>query len=502
MAVRTALGAPRARLVRHLATESILPFAAGGAAGVALAALGTRAFRQAAGDTIPRLGEASVDVTALAFALGLTLATGIVFGVLPAVRFTVPRVAVALRAGRGPRASRERARARSFIVASEVALATLLLASAGLLVRSFQELTAVDPGFRREGVMSFRLELPRTRYADHASVRAFAAALDDRLRQLPGARATGRVVRTPIDQYDFSVGFTIAGRPLPPGERRPVAQVRIASAGYFETMGIRLARGRTFSPRDDAQAPQVVVVNRAMAERYFPGEDPLGERVWLGWSEDGVTRGGEIVGIIENVRQFALDRPAEPELYVAFDQAPVRQMSVVVRSSAEPAALFAAARAAVRDLDPELPLFAFTTLEEKVSRSAARPRLYMSLVAAFALVALALAAIGLYGVVSYGVRQRTQELGVRMALGASPASVVRLVVGGSLRLTLIGALTGIVAAFGATDAMRSLLFGVSPADPWTYAGVFVVLAGVGALASWLPAWRATRIDPVTALRAE
>jgi predicted permease len=267
-------------------------------------------------------------------------------------------------------------------------------------------------------------------------------------------------------------------------------------------MGIRLAAGRTFSARDDATAPQTVVINRAMARAHFSGEQPIGKRVWLGWAENGVRRGGEIVGIVDDVRQFGLEKPSEPEMYLPYDQTPVRQMTVVARTATAPDAVFAAARSAVRSIDPALPLFELSTLERRFQNSAARPRLYMSLLASFAVVAVLLAAIGLYGVVSYAVRQQTHELGVRLALGASRGDVVQLVVGSSLKVTAVGAALGIAGALAVSGLLQSLLFGVTANDPWTYGGVVLVIAAVGAAASWIPARRATAIDPAAALRAE
>ena len=503
LAVRTALGAARARLVRQLATEAMVPFMVGGALGTALATLGVRSFAIVAGETVPRLASAGVDRSALAFALAATLVTGVVFGVVPALRFSRMNVSGTLRSvGRSNLGSAERRRARTAIVGSEVALAVVLLVVAGLVVRSFRELMMVDPGFRRDGVVTFRLELPEGRYRDPATLRAFAAQLDEQVAVLPGVIRNARVLRPPLSQYNFNVGFTVDGRAPTPGTRKPAVQVRIASPGYFETMGIRLVGGRTFADRDGAKAPQVVVINRAMARVHFSGEQPIGKRVWLGWEEDGVRRGGEIIGVVDDVRQFGLERVPEPEMYLPYDQTPVRQMTVVARTTAAPEAVFSAARAAVRAIDPDLPLFELSTLERRVQASAARPRLYMSLLISFAVVAVVLAAIGLYGVVSYGVRQQSHELGVRIALGASRADVVRLVIGSSLKVTLIGAALGVAGALAASGTLSALLYGVSASDPWTYAAVVALMLGVGLLASWLPARRATAIDPASALRSD
>jgi putative ABC transport system permease protein len=503
LAVRTALGAARARLVRQLATEAMVPFIAGGALGVVLSTLGVRAFVTVAGTTIPRLADAGVNGSALTFALAATLVTGVVFGVLPALRFARLNVSGTLRSvGRTNLGSAERRRARTAIVGSEVALAVVLLVVAGLVIRSFRELMAVDPGFRRDGVVTFRLDLPAERYDKPEKLRAFASALDERVRGMPGVTGSGRVLRAPLSEYNFNVGFTVDGRADPGAGSKPAVQVRIASPGYFEAMGIRLVGGRTFSNRDDATAPQVVVINRAMARVHFPGEQPIGKRLWLSWSEDGVRRGGQVVGVIDDIHQFGLERAPEPELYLPYDQTPVRQMTVVARTATSPDVVFAAARAAVRELDADLPLFELTTLDRRIQSSAARPRLYMALLMAFAIVAVVLAAIGLYGVVSYAVRQQSHELGVRIALGASRRDVVGLVIGSSLRVTIIGAASGIAVALGASRLLQALLFGISATDPWTYAAVVALILAVGALASWIPALRATAIDPCTALRSE
>ena len=501
LAIRTALGAGRARLVRQLATEALTPFLVGGVLGTALATLGTRWFAGAASDSVPRLTGAGLDGTGLVFALVATLTTGVVFGVVPALRFARLGISSTLRGvGRSSHGSIGRRRARTAIVGSEVALAVMLLVVAGLVVRSFQHLMAVDPGFRRDGVVSFRLDLPSTRYGDATKLRAFAARLDDRVHTLPGVTASGRVLRAPLSEYNFNVGFSVDRWREETGARRPVAQVRIASPGYFEAMGIRLVRGRTFAAHDDANAPQVVVINQAMARTHFSGENPLGRRVWLGWEEGGVRRGGEIVGIVDDVRQFGLDRPPLPEMYLPYDQTPVGPMTVVARTSASPEVVFAAAREAVRELDPDLPLFEVGTLQQRFEQSAGRPRLYMTLLATFAGVAVLLAAIGLYGVVSYSVRQQTREIGIRLALGATRSNVAGTVVGHSLRVTVVGAALGIAGALAVSRLLQALLFAVSPTDAGTYVAVVALISLVGVVASWIPARRATAIDPAMALR--
>jgi predicted permease len=506
LAVRAALGAGRGRIVRQLLTESLLLALLGSAAGVALAAAAMRAFVAAVPDDLPRVAEVGIDGTVLLATAGAALATGLLFGLAPALQASTPILVGTLKqGGRGASGHAGRRRASDALVVAEVALAVVLLAGAGLLTRSFTRLLEVDPGFRPERVTTFTVTLPPAKYGKDAQLQAFAAALVERLARLPGAQSAAVVSGLPLSDAGFSLSFTVDGRPAPDPGAEPSAQVRVATPAYFATMGIPLVRGRAFTERDRDGSPQVVVINREAARRFFPGEDPLGRRVQLGWTRDSVRMGGEIVGVVGDVRQFGLDAAPVPEIYAPYDQFPLDELSAVVRSTADEqdqAAVLAAVWGAVGELDRDLPVYALRTLEELVSESVARPRFYMLLLGAFAAVALLLSAVGIYGVMSYAVRQRTREIGIRVALGATGGRVLRMVLGQGLTLALAGAILGLLAALWVTRLMASLLYGVSPTDPPALAAGAVVLVAVAALACYLPARRAARADPLTAIRAD
>jgi predicted permease len=504
IAVRTALGAGRGRIVRQLVTESILLSLIGGAAGILIAYWGSRAFVALAPRDIPRLGEVGLDATVLLFTVAVAVLTGVLFGLVPAIQVSRPDLAQTLKEGgrTGSRARRGSQRARGVLVVAEMALAVALLIGAGLLARSFVELQRVDPGFRPDGVITFDVSLPDSKYEELPAVRAFAGGLLDELRGLPAARSAALAFGIPLTGFDYSLSLEIAGRPPAPPEAMLTTEIRVATPEYFATMGIPIVRGRGFTSTDREGSPQVVVINRAAVRRFFPQEDPLGKRVSLGWSRDGVRMGGEIVGIIGDVRQFSLDSEVQPEMYMSFEQWPVQSISAVVRTSAEGAALATAVRALVHELDPDLPVVGFRALDDVVSESVSQPRFYSLLLAAFAVVALLLASVGIYGVIAYGVAQRTHEIGIRVALGASGARVLRTVVGQGLALALLGVALGVAIALWVTRALASLLYGVTATDPLTFAGVGLLLLAVAALACWVPARRAASIDPMVALRSE
>ncbi|MEP6690597.1 MAG: ABC transporter permease [Gemmatimonadaceae bacterium] len=502
IAIRTALGAGRPRLVRQLVTESLLLAMIGGAAGVALAAWGTAALVRLGPDSIPRLSDVGLDAGVLAFTALVTLATGFLFGLLPAMHATTTDLAGALRAGsRGTRTRPGSRRARNTIVVSEVALAVMLLSGAGLLIRSFAHLLSVDPGFRADHLATFSIALPQAKYPTSENARVFVRRLEEKMRALPGAQSAAVVVGRPLGEWDASTSYVVAGRPLLPQGQRPSVHIRVTTADYIKTMGIRLVKGRTFSDADRRESQHVVLVNESMAKRDFPGADPIGKTIKLGWDsdEDG-TMGGEIVGIVGDIKQYGLASSDEAQVLIPFEQWPISELHVMVRSSAPPLTVFAAARAAVREIDPDLPLDAPMTMEAAVASSVARPRFYAMLLGIFATVALVLAAVGLYGVISYAVSQRTHEIGIRIALGASRDRVLRMVVGQGLGLTVIGVVVGVGLAAAVTRVLSSLLFGISATDPATFATVGTVLLLVAALASAIPARRATRVDPVAALR--
>jgi putative ABC transport system permease protein len=379
----------------------------------------------------------------------------------------------------------------------------VLLAGAGLLIRSFAQLQNVDAGFRPEHVLTFNLELPPGKYSDDPRLRAFTTALLEKLEHLPGVTAAGvTAYGLPLSGADEVLSFTVAGRPPAQPGKEDAIRIAIATPDYFRILDIRTVRGRPFTAQDRTGGQQVVVINEAAVRRFFPGEEPLGKRIDLGWKAGNEVRGGMVVGIVADFKQDALEREIEPQLFLPYDQAPVESLSVTLGSPGDPEALASAVRPVVRALDPDLPVYGLQPLTGLVATSTAQSRFYMLLLGGFAAIALVLAAVGIYGVIAYAVRQRTQEIGIRMALGASRDRVLRMVVGQGMVLVLIGGAVGLLGAFAATRGLRSLLFEVSASDPATYAGVALVLVAVAALAAYLPARRAARTEPNLALRGE
>ncbi|MES1242474.1 MAG: ABC transporter permease [Acidobacteriota bacterium] len=503
LAVRTALGAGRARIVRQLLTESVVLALLGGLAGVGLAVWATRALVALAPDRTPRLHEVGVDGSVLLFTLAVSVVTGLLFGLAPALRASQPDLGAVLKEGARGSKGRPAARARNVLVVAETALAVVLLAGAGLLLRSFGHLLQVDPGFNPENALVFNLAPPDSAYGKDPQLRDLCRRLLERLAKLPGVTAAGiAAFGRPLDNSGFTLSFTVEGRPEPKPGEEPSMRVAPVTPGYFQAMGLPIVRGRAFTDQDREGSAKVAILTEAAARKYFPGENPIGRHIVLGWTSDGDVRGGEVVGIAKDFKQSTLDRDSDPQVFLPFDQAPIGVMSVILRSTADPSAVIAAARAQVREVDPNLPLYKLQTMEDLVSASVSQPRFYMLLLGGFAAVALLMAAIGMYGVIAYGVSQRSQEIGVRMALGATRDRVVRMVLRQGLALALLGAAAGVAGALFATRGMRSLLFGVSAGDPAIYMGVAAVLVLVAALASYLPARRAARTEPQMALRGE
>lgn len=501
VAIRSALGAQKGRIIRQLLTESVTLAFLGGAAGVALALWMTKALVALAPASTPRIDEVAVDGPVLLFALGITLVTGLLFGLAPTLQAARPNLTGALK--EGARGSRGRAstRARNTLVVAEIALAVMLLAAAGLLLRSFARLQEIDLGFQAENVLKLHLTLPDTRYDEEAKRRAFVDGLTERLEGLPGVESAGVTVwGLPLTGGVNVWSFTIAGRPpVPPGQE-DVIRSSMATPGFFRTLNIRLARGRLLDERDRDGAPPVAVINEAAVRRFFPNEDPLGKRIVL--DAEAAPNGLEIVGVLRDFKQNALADEIEPQMFVPYAQTPMPSLAVVVRTASDPAALTPSVAARVRELDPDLPVYAVRTMEEVLATSSAQPKFYMLLLGGFALIALLLAAVGIYGVIGYTVRQRTQEIGIRMALGATRDRVQRMVVRQGMTLALAGAATGLAGALVATRWMQSLLYQVSAMDPAIYSTVAVVLVAVAAIASWLPARRAAGTEPLLALRGQ
>lgn len=394
---------------------------------------------------------------------------------------------------------------RTILVVTEVALAVTLLAGAGLLIRSFSKLAAVDPGFQVRPALAFEVYLPDTRYSEDAQKVGFFDELLPRLEAIPGVQSAAATISLPLSGTSIVLSFAVEGRPPVPPSQQPAMQVRVATAKYFETIGIALKKGRFFTRTDRLGTPQVALITEAAAKRYFPEEDPIGKTIRLGWGRRGTEAraGGEVVGIIGDVKDAGLDEPDPPQIYLPYEQWPVQSMSVLVATAVPPHAVADPARRAVYSLDGNLPVSNVRTLEQVVARSISQPRFYMLLLTVFAGVALALAAIGIFGVLSYAVAQRTREIGIRMALGAHQGNVLGLVVRDALVMASGGVIIGLVAAFLLTEwLVTQLLFETSPHDPTTFALVAAVLTAVSFLAAYVPARRATRVDPIVALRAE
>ena len=505
LAIRTAMGAGRGRLIRQLLTESLVLGIAGGLAGLLIGAWAADALVSLQPEGVPRLEEVAIDRNVILFTMGVSLLTGLVFGAIPALHTTRVSLAMSLKEGaRSVMTVHGSARARASLVVAEMALAMMLLAGAGLLIRSFGRLQAVDPGFHPEATLSYELSLPSTTYREPPQISGFYDRIVERMRALPGVTAAGGVMGLPLSGRSFNISFRVAGRPEPLPAQVPTLEVRVATSDYFRTLGIPLVRGRFFTDADDAKAPRAAILSETAARRHFPNEDPIGKRIELGWGRGpGTPRaGGEVVGIVGDVREHGLDEDYPAEIYLPMRQWPVAQMTMVVRTAVAPLSIADQVKQAVKELDPNLPVSNIRTVDEVVAESIAQPRFYMLLLATFASVALALAAIGIFGVMSYTVSQRTREIGIRMALGARETSVVSMVVRQAMRLAITGLALGVVTALALSRTMTTLLFDLSPTDPLTFATVAAILGVVAFFASWLPARRAANVDPMVALRAE
>jgi putative ABC transport system permease protein len=501
VALRLALGAGRARIARQMLTESVMLGLAGGALGAALSVWLTELLVALAPADTPRLAEASADWRVLLFAAGASVLTGVAFGVAPALQASRYGLNESLKEG-GRGVAGGRSRVRSALVVAEVALSLLLLAGAGLLVKSFARLQAVDPGFDPEGAVTMRVSLPGARYKEPARKAEFYAALTERLKSLPGVEAAGATISLPLGGSSLSVGrgFIRDGRPETP-EEADNASYATVTPDYFRAMRIPLRAGRVFDERDNMESAMVVVVNESFARKAFAGEDPLGKRIRI-WRDEKFPR--EVVGVVGDTRPQRLDGPAALQMYVPHRQdATWGGLSLVLRArGADADSLVRAARAEVRALDRELPVYDVKALSKVVADSTAYRRVTMFLMAGFACAALLLAGVGLYGVVSYAAAQRTHEIGIRLALGARGRDILGLVVRQGMLLTLAGLGVGLGCAFALTRLMSSLLYGVSAADPFVYAAVSLLLAAVALLACLVPARRATKVDPMVALRYE
>ncbi|RPJ60639.1 MAG: ABC transporter permease [Acidobacteria bacterium] len=504
LALRTALGASRARIVRQLLTESAMLGLAGGLAGILLAYAGVRSLLTIIPGRYPLLSEASIDGRVLAFTLLVSLATGIIFGLAPALASSRSRALhdALKEGGRGSGESISRARLRSTLVVSEVALALVLLIGAGLMIRSFVELTKINPGFNPKGVLTANVNLPRSRYSKPGQRVEFFRKLFAELRSLPGVQAAGATTSLPLTQHNSGTGFIAEGRPIPPPEQIPIVWFRIVNSDYFRAMEVPLIRGRLFQEQDQT-GPPAALVNETAARRFWPGEDAVGKRFTTGIPRPGTPVSWiTVVGVVGGLRHMELHNPPEAEVFWPYQQLAPGSVSVAVRTNSDPEGFASQLRKAVAAIDKDQPISRIRGMEEIVARSIAPQRLSVLLLGIFAGLALTLAAVGIYGVISFSVTRRTREIGVRMTLGARARDVVAMVVGQALLLALVGVAIGLAAAFVVTRLMGSLLFGVSATDPAILAGVSVLLVVVAALASYLPARRAAAVDPLEALRYE
>jgi putative ABC transport system permease protein len=502
IAVRASLGASRSRIASQFLTESLLLALCGGAGGLALAGWGMDLLLSLAPEGLPRLSDVSLDSRVLVFTSALTLLVGLGFGLFPALQSTRRNLNETLNeAGRAATDDRRRRLVRSALIVAEIALALVLLVGAGLLIESFVRLRHVPPGFNTAGALAVGIPLSPRKYTDEDQQAAFYTQLIERVSGLPGVEAAGAVSILPLGGGSFIDSLVIDGRtPYPAGEE-PTADWYSATPGYFKVMGIPLLRGRLFTERDAKGAPRVAIINEKMAKTLFPGENPIGKRFNSGGEP---TAYREIVGIVGDVRHYSLDQETTAQIYEPNAQwpSPYSYMTLIARASGDPTSLAAAIRGEVLKIDKEQPIVEVKTLDQFLSTSVAQQRFSALLFGIFAVAAMALACVGIYGVLSYSVAQRRREIGVRMAMGACSRDVLKLVVGQAMLLTFAGVVIGLGAAFALTRLMGAMLFGVSPTDPMTFGLVSLILVAIALLAALVPAWRATKVDPMIALRSE
>ena len=504
MAIRGALGASRSRVVRLLLTESVLLAVVGGTVGLLLAFWCIDLLVSLKPANLPRLAEIGINHTVFLFTLAVSVVTGLLFGVVPALQVSKLDLNEGLKeSSRGGSDSPRRHRMRALLVVSEVALSLVLLVGAGLMIRSFSRLLAVDPGFKADHVLTAFVSLPVSKYQKWQEQTAFFDRLLERLRNIPGVSAAGAVTDIPL-YGGSSTGFDVEGRvPATPGQRA-MTDYRLISSDYFAAMGMKVVKGRAFSRSDTAISPGVVIINETLAKRFFPGEDPIGKRLDMSGEPKDLR---EIVGVVGDSRNYGLDEDVKPEAYVPFLQsAPeylasvASALTIVVRSAVEPTSLGDALREQVQALDKDQPVSEIKSMEWYLADSMAQRRFNMFLLGAFAGLALVLAAVGIYGVIAYTVTQRTHEMGIRIALGAKGGDILRLVFGNAMATTLTGIALGLGAAFALTRLLRSLLYQVSPTDPLVFATIPLLLLSVAVIATYLPARRAMKVDPISALR--
>lgn len=503
MAIRSALGASRVRVVRQLLTESILLSIVGGAVGLLLAVWWSDLLIALGKEDIPRAVHVGIDWRVLGFTAGVSILTGVIFGLFPAVHASKTELVESLKeGGRGTSEGARRNRMRNVLAVAELAVAVVLLVSAGLLIKSLWRLQNVESGLQPDNVLTFNVAVPETRYNTDKQAQFFTD-LQMRLQSSPGVQSASSILPLPLNGDRFSISFQIEGREVARKDE-PSADVFMTGADYFKTMGIPLIKGREFEQRDNHRSKPVAIISQEFARQFFPNEDPVGKRIKPGIStyDDEKSPYREIVGVVGDIRSRALNTEPKPAYYVPQTQVPFSQMTVVVKTKTDPRSLVSGLTKEVGAMDSDLPVFAVKTMPEYLAASVAAPRFNTTLLTIFAAVALVLTLVGLYGVMSYSVAQRTNEIGIRLALGAQPSDVVLMIVKQGSVLVVLGLTIGLFGAYALTRLISSLLFGVTAKDPLTFGAAAVLLALVALLACYIPAWRATKVDPLEALRCE
>jgi putative ABC transport system permease protein len=504
IALRLALGASRARLIRQFLTESVLLASLGGGVGLLLSLAGLNVLKGFIPPNISQAQNISIDARVLIFTVLVSVLTGLIFGLAPALQAARFNLNDTLKEGGRDSAAGSRGnRIRGLLVITEVAVSFILLIGAGLLINSFLRLRNVDPGFRSEKVLTMRIVLPEVRYPDRTRRSPFYDELIRRVEALPGVASAAVVTDVPLTNSGNSVGVSIEGRADPAPDRVPIVITRMISSHYFKTMAISLLKGRELNEGDKADSPPVVVISETTARLFWRGEDPLGKRIKVGVGPNNDNQWLTVVGVVKDVRNNELGIEPKPQMYLPHAQNEFFDpRALVVGTNVDPLSLAATVRRTVWEIDKDQPVSDISSMEQVVSESVARQRFSMLLLGIFAALALVLAAVGIYGVMSYAVAQRTHEIGIRMALGAQRSDVLKLAIGHGLRLVVTGVVIGLAAAFVLTRVMSSLLFGVSATDPITFLTISLVLVSVAVLASYVPALRAARVDPMFALRCE
>jgi len=500
--IRSAIGAGRGRLIRQLLTESLLLAFLGGGLGLLLAIWGTGLVAAAGAQINPMFQNIHVDLRVLGFTLAISIITGLIFGLAPALQISKPNLAESLKeAGRGSGASASRNRLRSVLVVSEIAMTLVLLVCAGLLIRSVMRLRNVDTGFNPQNILAMNIGLPGIKYPKPENQISFYKQVTDRLATLPGVKAAGTTSVLPLSDNFDGRGLLVEDRPKPRGEEITV-DLYIASPGYLRAMEIPLVKGRAISEQDTPESDKIALINSTMATQLWPNVDPLGKRIKFPGSEKNPQPWRTVVGVVKDVSQYALDKHPPMQIYVPHAQFPTGFSTLVVKTESEPAAMLGAIRREILAVDKDQAVFNVTTLEQLMGESIQTRKFFMLLLLVFAALALVLAAVGIYGVMSYVALQRTHEIGIRMALGAQASDVLKLIIGNGMALALIGVAAGLVGALALTRVMAGLLFGVAATDLVTFVTVSIGLIAIALLACYIPARRATKVDPLVALRYE